>query len=42
VIFLIAPIRSLFPLLSFWIQPVSAARQEENVSSYTLGVGADL
>jgi hypothetical protein len=26
----------------YWLEPVSAARQEENVSSYTLGVGADL
>ena len=26
----------------YWLQPVSAARQEENVSSYTFGVGADL
>ena len=26
----------------YWLEPVSAARQEENVSSYTFGVGADL
>ncbi len=26
----------------YWLAPVSAARQEENVSSYTFGVGADL
>ena len=26
----------------YWLEPVSADRQEENVSSYTFGVGADL
>jgi len=26
----------------YWLEPVSANRQEENVSSYTFGVGADL
>jgi hypothetical protein len=26
----------------FWLNPVSAAGQEENVTAYTLGVGADL